>query len=132
MALNETIHEERVVSGSHLTRLKGTLLRLKEREREREIEKDEPNAQPKRSPQPLDDSLLSHDKPTPHPRHIVQMLNESIVRAFNDRFLDFLSSVEGDLFGVLDEAGVGETEFSCVSEGRERRETREGGREKVQ
>ena len=62
------------------------------------------------------------------------MLDESVVRPFDDAFLDLFSLVEGDLFGVLDEAGVSESKFSCEKEtqrgklggGEERREEKNG------
>lgn len=48
------------------------------------------------------------------------MLDQRVVRAFDDGLLDLLALVEGDLLRVLDESGVGKAELAWRSGGGKR------------
>lgn len=52
-------------------------------------------------------------------RHVVQVLDERVVGPLDDRLLNLLALVEGDLLRVLDQAGVGEAELA-YKEGQKR------------
>lgn len=60
----------------------------------------------------LDYAVLHHPMPEAHPEDAIDVPDESKVVPLDDVLLDLLAVVECNLFGILDEPRVGETELS--------------------